>query len=394
MARSLYNTADRVRKFFLLFLLVSLVIVVYDLYSSFSASNLNLELNSPRRFYMSSQLFEWLDGLPPEPIISDIPRDTDGVHTYVVEGAFPEFPDISYVYTIEEPSEKLLTFQNAQKTVEILGFDPSNFEENGATEVFWLKDNGVTSIFFDRVKRTWNMKTDLTNNFRFNQLQKLSNSRINNVAMNLLNKLDFDGFGFDSGLSETIFLKREISGDLIKVNDFEQAQLVLANAYRILPLADLKPTDEQPELLPGETKPSPVSGKVYTSNPYKGSATFLTKGNNPTEDVYEFSFIDWEYGDEVGAYPIVTPEEAWANIQRGMGSLVFIQRQGDNLLEQQEVLNVRKYVLEASQTEIGFYEPDVWSGFVTPIYIMRGRAELDDGRLASFIFFIDALKRL
>ncbi|BCX13914.1 MAG: hypothetical protein KatS3mg085_446 [Candidatus Dojkabacteria bacterium] len=395
MANSLYKTTANARKILFAFLVFSLLIVVNDFYQSLSKTQTDFGLNSQRRFYMSTKFFDFLDDIPPVPDIPGIPRDTNDSLTYSVEGVFSEFPDISYVYTIEEPAEKLLTFQNAQNIASELGFNSENFSESGQSQVVWSKDNGATTLTFDRVLQTWNMKTDLTNNPRFNPVQKIVQNRLNNLSLTLLSRIRLNGGkGFNNGLSENIFLKREANGDLVEVTDSNQAQLILSNAYRILPLADLKPQSEQPELLPGEVRPRPVSAKVYTSDPFRGSANFLTKGSEPEDDIYEFSFINWEYGVDVGAYPIITPQEAWNNVQQGQGSLVFIRQQGDSRIGGRDPLNVRRYVLEADKTEIAFYEPSEWNGFVTPVYIFRGRAELENGRQASFIFYIDALKRL
>lgn len=388
MASSLYNTSKRSRRIVLFLLVGALLIVLYDFANSLSSSIDVATTTNVRRFYMNA---DRLLGDVPPPQIPSIERDTNNNVTYIVEGVFPDFPDVAYVYAIEEPSEKLLTFQNAQSVVNELGFDDQSFNQNGNVST-WRKDNNVTTVEFDRVEQIWQMSTNFDSNSRFSINQT---ARVNtNAALGIVNDLNFDSFGYDNGVSSNILLNRQTNGDLVEVDEEFDTQLYYANAFRVIPFADLLPNNEQPDLLPNEAEPEPVVGTVFTDDPLQGSARFIVKGEDLDEDIYEFEFIDFEYNQSPGAYLIITPEEAWSSIQVGQGSLTLLRAQNDERVGAYEALNTRRFVVDAAQTEIGYYEPREWDGFVYPIYVFSGRAELENGRLANFVFYIDAIKRL
>ena len=59
-------------------------------------------------------------------------------------------------------------------------------------------------------------------------------------------------------------------------------------------------------------------------------------------------------------------------------------------------MKVEEFSLDAAATELGYFEPSEWNSnsnrFVYPIYIFRGTAELENGLVADFVFYMEAVK--
>lgn len=390
---SLYQTAKRSRRIVLFFVLLAVLLTAYDFWNSLQSDSVIVS-NDASRFYMNpDQAF----GELPIPDITAIERDTNDQVTYAINGAFETFPDVAYVYTIEEPQEKLLTFENAQDAVDRLGFEQTQFTNVSGNLFRWEKQGLGVDVTFDSVLQEWNLQTD----FAFSPLLQVVASTDQNESTyvssgrTIVNSLNFDSLGL-------------LDGDIIPTYSFfgtdgifyeaeqSQSEYVFIDIFRQLPFADLKPSAELPTLQPGQSIPDEIDSLVYKNDPRQGSARFIVKenGRDLDEDVLFIDYTNFEYVTTAGSYLIITPDEAWSNIQSGQGSLVLIQQSGDTSLDTSTPLNVRRFVAEAPQTEVGYFEPESWETYVYPIYIFRGTAELEDGRLANFVFYIDAIKRI
>ncbi len=58
-----------------------------------------------------------------------------------------------------------------------------------------------------------------------------------------------------------------------------------------------------------------------------------------------------------------------------------------------QLLEVSRFRATATETELAYFEPNIWEGYVYPIYIFRGKAELVSGKTADFVFYVDAIRR-
>lgn len=145
--------------------------------------------------------------------------------------------------------------------------------------------------------------------------------------------------------------------------------------------------------------PEDYKGNVYKSDPRLGSAHIIVTGEveNLKRDVYELDFTDYEYNENYGIYGLLTPQEAWNEVQLGNGALVLIQPQTADYFSPSAVLNVSRFVASATDVELGYWEPPVTDPnlYAYPIYIFRGRAELAGNKPpAQFVFYVDALRRI
>lgn len=390
---TLYQSATNARKIIFVILIIILLVLGYDVGSGYLKSTPQTVLEA-KRFYMTADKAFGNVGVPK---ISGLKVDTDNNASYLLQNFHGSFPDVAYVYKIEQPKEKLLTFENALKTAETLGFDKNSYKDLGNNNFEWKLQNDSKTLSYNKVSQIWKMNTDYVNNV--NAIAKKSlDTPIEGYATrvkSLVNKLGFETSGFSNGKVELRYVSLGFDGNFTTVDRAIDGSYIIADVYRQLDLADLKPAAEQPKPTATETVPESFDGYVYTSDPRKGQIRFVisNKLSDYSKDVFDLEFTNYEYNTLRAKYFIITPDEAWTKVQRGQASLVLLQVQGDDYYSQFSELNVSRYVADARRTELAYWEPETWDGFIYPIYIIRGRAELEDGRQASFEFYVDALKR-
>lgn len=387
---SLYQSTSRSRKIIFSVLIVLVGILFVDTFVRFSNQRQNLVTGEPSFYMSATRDFGNIDRI-------EIPSlDYNENARFVLESVFNSFPDTAYVYSIEKPRSTFSTFDNALVTVGVLGFNPEAYTELTANQIYrWDKNNELTTIVFDKENLTWDMESQFSSNSRVFQNTSVTLD-INGYASrskSLINDLGFDSLGFPEGIADIRYITLGLDG-LFLESDQDAASFVYVNIFRNLPLSDLKPSDQQPTLKEGETVPEAVEGVVYSEDPRFGQISMIVSNDlgSFNEDVFKLEFTDFKYGVS-SAYQIITPEEAWNEIQSGSGSLVLIQPQNANHFGEYQTLDVTEFRADARRTEIAYYEPKEWTGYVYPIYIFRGTAVLEDGRLASFTFFVDAIKR-
>lgn len=388
---SLYQTAQNARRILLGVLVVVVLILLYD---TFSRVQEGINTGNERRFYMNADL---KFGNLPQVDIPSISLAEGSNPIFARLSVFPPFPDVAYVYRIEEPKEKLLTFENAIETAEVLGFSRASLREEGR-EMVWKAAEDTKTLRFNKDTQVWQLTTSYLDNLEARRRKTILNQTQTyaNNATTLLNRLGFNNiFGFRDGQAVVRLALIGVDGSFIETQNASEAQYVSVNLFRKLPLADLKPDNEQPELERGEVKPQARTGLVYTSDPRTGIFRIVASNDltNYSRDIFELNYIDLNYTGETGKYFIITPDEAWTKAQNGHGSLVSIEPQNVDYFSEYPTVNVRRFEMDARRTTLAYYEPREWNGYVTPIYIFEGTATLDDGRLANFRFFVDALQR-
>lgn len=391
---SLYQTTNRVRKFIVIALAVMAIIMVGNFIIDFSKKPVSVVSENERFYMFANRLF----GDVPKPTIPTLDFDTDGNATFSLESVHGTYPDVAYVYKIEEPSDKLLNFRNAKYAASVLGFNPDGFVDLGKNDFNWISTDGTKVLSYNKISQVWSLRTDyFTNIAALDDKQMLEDDDdYAREAYSLLRDLGFDTTGFAEGRAQVTYADLAADGIFNSVDRVTAADFAFVSIFRKLDLADLKDSSVRPEPPEGQDDPPEVDGVVYSDDPKLGQISFMVSNEleDYSKDVFAMDFINYEYSATKGSYLIITPEEAWSRVQRGQGSLTLLQPQGNNFFAEFKPLNVKRYIADARRTELAYYEPKTWTGFVYPIYIFKGRAELEDGRQASFMIYVEAIKRL
>lgn len=383
---TLAGTATLVRKSTIIFFAFSIVIIIFTSIFQFSQT-VDPEDIEAGRIYM--EIDRGL-GEVTSPTFDGIQYNENA--GFQIDSTFPSFPDASYIYSINRP-RGLLSFEAPRQVARELGFDLSSESSNG-NNLSWTSSQNAKTLTFDTVEQVWELKTILQDSPVVKNSKNLLNTAqayINQVSQ-VVNDLNFNTEGLDRPQVEVVLARLQNDFTFIDTTFIEQAEYIYGNAFRVLNLADPKPGATDPVT---KQRVSSVTGKVYSEDPRFGQVEIIGTNQlrNLATDIIELRFTNFTYGAR-GSYQIISPEEAWTNIQQGRGALVQIRAQGENYFSKPDSINVRRFIANAPSTELAFYEDSEWTGFVTPIYVFRGRAELNDGRIATFIFYTDGIKRL
>lgn len=391
---SLYQTTNNVRKLVVVVLIVMVGIMLFNFFVDFSNEPLDVVSENERFYMFADRKF----GDITRPTIPTLEFDSDDNATFSLESVHGAYPDVAFVYKIEQPTDKLLNFSNAKITAQALGFDPEDFADLGGNNFSWSSDDGTRVLKYNKISQVWSLETDYFTNIAALSDKDLLGDEEDYAReiYSLLDRLGFSTKGFPDGRAQVTFARLASDGIFSSVDRITQSNFIHVSVFRRLDLANLKDSSVRPEPPVGQDDPPEVDGLVYSDDPKDGQINFMVSNrlDNYTNDVFGMNFTNYEYATDAGSYLIITPEEAWSRVQRGEGSLTLLQPQGNNFFADFRPINVDRYIADARRTELAYWEPNEWTGYVYPIYIFKGRAELEDGRQASFMIYVEAIKRL
>jgi hypothetical protein len=393
---TLYQTAAQTRRIIVFVLLGVIAILVVD--------NVSRWLNSPSNPFAARVSF-YLDpdsnlGDIPVPDMTSFSISEDSNPAFTIEGAFSEFPDSAFVYTIERPREKLTTVEEAVATAALLGFSGS-YTSISTDEISWQNAQATRTLTFNKVTQQWRLRTK----YLFDP-SALATKQLNSniqfysaLGTGIASRLGFTDRSLLQGTGNATYALLGPDGLFTRPFDQQSANYVSIDIFRKLPLAQVKNIVDLPGTVSQSDLPPNFDGNVYTIDPIYGSLygsfhmIVSNQGATLNTDIYELDFINYTYNyTNFGVRSIITPEEAWDKARRGEGALTQLRLETADYFAQNQSLKVNKFAVNAVSTEVGYWEPNPWDGFVYPIYIFRGRAETDKGN-ASFTFFVDAIRR-
>lgn len=316
--------------------------------------------------------------------------------TFALNGRFGTFPPTAFVYGVEQPRVALDTLPKAEATAQSIGFTTSTSRNNVLS---WQNASRTRALEFNSVSGKWQLRTQYFFDpvaQRTKQLNQTA-SFYENRAGTLLGRFGFNDFTFERPISVATFAALQPSGEFINPLNPSSAEYVVLDIYRNLSAANVRSSTQLSEAQRTACKDQPsYQGKVYTADPRVGSLHLVVTNQvqTPADDVMAMDFINYKYSLNAGVYNIVTVEEAYSRLQLGEGKLVLSQLSEDDYFASSKPLNVRRFVINAVQTELAYFEPSEYSPMIMPIYVFRGSLETSDGKSGRFVFYVDALQRL
>lgn len=397
--RSLYKTSQQARKILFGFVVFIVIVMAADLIIKASEQTID-PFFADGTFYLERTEGDIIE--VPELPLTSLPIDSDSNPTFLVEGVFPQHPDAVYVHNIESPRVRLNYEANAVRTATALGFVPGNnytsLNGDRRTDLLWENFANTRTLKYNAEELSWLMRTQYFLDQPALQPKILlpSENAYTTVAQNILRGIGLNsGKGLGNATVRTTYA--ELGNDGFFTNPINQnnANYVSINIFRNLEMARLKDDSEWPFIPDDGLEPPEFNGLVYKQDPREGSVKMIVgdDGGSASRDVYEFDFVDYNYQEPFVIRNIISPEEAWNEIRQGNGKLRLLKYETADYFADSQVLGVDTFVLNAFTVELAYYEPETWDGFVYPIYIMRGRAELSDGLSGDFVFYMDALER-
>lgn len=398
---SLYGSAATSRKILIGFLIFVAGVTILNIYQALSYKEDPVVIDNSQRYYLnSSPIFGIIDEVNFEGIAYNLDAqfNLNGRH-------IQEFPDTSFVYQVEKPRNRVLDLSNIEKIANNLGF--TGIYNKSGNIVQWLNLDKTKDFTIDLENRIWSLKTKYLENESALARKVLLESDLGGddaleieyekKVNDILNTLGLrSAYGFTEPYVKAEIIKRGIDGFIVDVDEVSEAEYIHIAISRVLPLIELKPRGERPE---GDPPIFPSTARVYSDDPREGQIRAIVSNRlrDFTTDLFELDFTDFEYKVPTeltqGVYAIITPDEAWSKVQLGEGALEFIRTSGSNYFANYSNVDVLRFEAQSEKTKLGFYEPNEWTGFVTPIYVFEGIATMKDGSIAEFIFYVDAIKR-
>jgi hypothetical protein len=327
------------------------------------------------------------------PAMTSIPISAKSTPIFSVDNNLPEyqFKGIN-VYKIEEPRDKFGSEDIAADVARRMRFTTA--PQRDGTKLVWT--DGQRRLEFEKVRQEWSyFNAGAAPEARFGSFSSDPVS-YRAQASSLVKQLGLDRTFTDYETAEVDYLVKR-GNSFVNATSPNTAQYIKIRIYRKFKSTELKPDlkelykKDYPELSSRSVKDN------YFTAPLEVITTAETSTRLTIDDVYSIKFIDWEFNPAPAVYEIMTAKEAWEKVQAGQGALKELSEIGFNRYERGQLPNqeVLAFTANYQQVELAYLEPDVWGGYIYPVYIFRGRAKLSNSPNqdnADFVFYVSALK--
>ncbi|MCL4384502.1 hypothetical protein M1116_03540 [Patescibacteria group bacterium] len=250
--------------------------------------------------------------------------------------SFPKYSDQAKVYVVYKPVNTLTALDDGYVTAKSLGFTDQAIETK--TGVYqWTNASNNLTFTMNVLDGSFLFKYPFEKDQLLQNPDHMpTNAEATNAAKTFLQRANKLSPDLDDGTYKFSYLKIGFSG-LTAADSLSDADLVKVDIFR-------KATDDGMAIMPADPKTASVSFLI------SGSAV---ETKRIVQVNYSYSPIDRQ---SFSTYPIVTPQQAWADVQNGM----YFLAQGDTTST-----TVRKIYL-------AYFEPATLTNFMQPIYVFEG----------------------
>jgi len=324
------------------------------------------------------------------PTIPSVPLADGSTPAFSIQGRFAQSPTSVNIYQIEKPRETLGSVAKGQSIAEFMKFSP-NYQTVDNILV-WQTENQARKLEYHKITRDIHyLNARLTKASYQQQLASSTDaSRIDSTFTNILGSLGGSNY---HDLENIVTYISEENSNYKTVATFEQADFVRRDSFIKLEEVSLKASYNQTA---GQA--SPIQGIIYLDDPFTGivNATLLKRRTDSStvtnQDILkEFNEIGIIINSAKGVYKLKSIEEAWEDVRDGKASLRSLIKTNEDRFSIHTPLRVNRFIVNPDQSHLGYYLTTDWTGFIYPIYVFKGTAELEGGETAQFIFYTKAI---
>lgn len=286
--------------------------------------------------------------------LPEIPKSTSSAGLKftldTIEGQPVTATDTAKVYFLPQYNPRFGYSEKIYLIAKSFGFD---------TEAVRHQLVGTIATFTDAEKT---LTIDISNfNFKFDrkvnneifsspQLTIPTKTIIENKAIDFLKNIGSYPDELGKGTTNVIYLKyNPINQNFVNVEESSQAQLVEVDFYR--PNIDIFDI---------------VTPKFFTSQNY---VIMIFEGNDYTIINSQMAFFD-KSEEQVGTYRLKTGEEAWSELNNGLGFVVAGTQGQENII--------------IKSMKLGYFDPDIYQNYLQPVYVFLGEG--------NFVGYVPAVK--
>lgn len=334
-------------------------------------------------------------------------------------GKLERLPLIANVYKYNNPGALLNAQEEAKKIAEKLSLDPEAISRRGTIEYYWNEDIFGRGLTVDANTLNFRFRTNFRNANALPETKKLpTESEAKTLSTGFLraNGWLLEDYSKEEPLVTPINV--EADGSYTMATSRAQADLLRVDYFRSRPFlsvrSDIEKADEikkalEEEYLDYNTSVDSVvtdSGRVdiYGFNAeilnldtqksnlsiYIGTEDSRKKLTSELASIYEIDYTPWIIADEpCGTYPLVSATELTTIIEKGAGSLVYLnEKNGDTVVPYQPR---QVSAFSVKQVRLGYLDTLLEQRFLQPIYIVSGEATFSNGTTGTFYYYIPAI---
>ncbi|HVX93001.1 MAG TPA: hypothetical protein VHA74_02705 [Candidatus Dojkabacteria bacterium] len=333
-------------------------------------------------------------------------------------GQVDNLPRVVNVFKYNILGQALDSQGEAKLLASKMGFNPDSLQRIGTTQYGWTDSLTNRKLVIE----ARNLNFVLTTNFTVsNSIDTTASLPSDPEAINLATDyLRAKGLMYDDLLKQQpqlTYIHIQPDGSFTQANSKANAQLIRVDFYRkssmISVRSDIQGAAQIKQELESKlfkaTTDSILTDKgridVYDfdtvdayANPYQpnimvyvGPANKLDKNSDTSNrSVYAVNYRYWPLDPTpCGTYQLIPPSTALEQVQKGKGSLVYLNdKNGDDVVPYTPRI-VRKFTIYT--ITIGYYESQSEQKFLQPIYIISGEATFSTGIIGQFHYYIPAI---
>lgn len=296
------------------------------------------------------------------------------------------YPQLVNVYTLNKPKLTLNSLNTVQTLISNMGISGANQSSINPYTYSWttphhqvifnLNDLSFNVSLLDNLSSYLNYQSNNNNGTVFNFTQA---SDASNAVYSFLSGLSYQNASGDTvnlmNMNSNYFSSVPVTINNNNI-DLSNATGTLPNAYYVFYRKH-------------------VGGyKVYGTNPYKTSINFLIDDTTVSglEGVLSAQFTNYTIGQS-STYFILSPYQAFLRLKDGGGALVSAyQNLNGNPYSVNYNADYSISKVYVNNITLGYYETNVYTRYLVPIYVLSGEMYLTNGQTLNFSYYVNALQ--
>jgi len=322
-------------------------------------------------------------------------------------------PDIVNVYKYTDLGEKI----NAQSLAKVLagkmGFKAEEIRTLGTKEYIWQDFETQRALRVTVADLNFTLTTNISKIRSARAAADLpSEEEAKRIAKSVLTELGVYLSDFNEGAVLTYLININEDGSYTEADSLLNAELIRVDFHKTFPLisipSNIVGADRMRASLENRNMAAIVDQmtindktvevynfKTYVThqNPNKSNVSVYvgpeSKDFKKLKNIYQIDYKSWKIEPEsCGTYPLISAAVAEEKIKNGEGSLVFLDKNGDEVA-QYTPQEVKQFLI--TNITITYYEGSIVQHFLQPVYFFTGEAELADGTRADFGIYYPAI---
>jgi hypothetical protein len=322
-------------------------------------------------------------------------------------------PDIVNVYRYTDLGEKI----NAQSLAKVLaakmGFKAEEIRTLGTKEYIWQDFETQRAVRITVEDLNFTLTTNISKIRSARAAADLpSEEEAKRLAKSALSELGIYSSEFNDASPLTYLININDDGSYTEADSLLNAELIRVDFHKAFSLisipsnivgADRMIASLEKRNMAATVDKMTINDKtveVYNfktllthQNPNKSNVSVYvgpeSKDFKKLKNIYQIDYKSWKIEPEsCGTYPLISAAVAEEKIKNGEGSLVSLDKNGDEVA-QYTPQEVKKFLI--TNIAITYYEGSIVQHFLQPVYYFSGEAELADGTRAEFVIYYPAI---